>query len=66
MEKDAAPRNDFVQDIKPKRQPLQLTPATIRRLKENDPLYKFVDYYTADGYVNTMTVEEYRKLYPEG
>jgi len=43
---------------------INLTPRSIERLKENDPLYKYVDYYIErDGQicVDTMTVEEYNE-----
>jgi len=40
---------------------LKLTPNSIQRLKDNNPLYKFVDYYTEAGTIDTMTVEEYKR-----
>ncbi len=48
---------------RPPRLPLELTDATIRRLDENNPIYRFVDYYTVDGFIDTMTIEEYKNNY---
>lgn len=50
----------MVEFVIPDKKPLNLTPATVRRLEENDPIYKFVDYYNEDGTVGTMTVEQYK------
>lgn len=47
--------------IIPDKRPTSLTPATVRRLEENNPAYEFVEYYNEDGTVGTMTVEQYKK-----
>ena len=44
---------------------IKLTPRSYERLEENDPVYKFVDYFIEiDGVtrIRTMTVEEYKAL----
>jgi len=44
---------------------IKLTPRSYERLEDNNPIYKFVDYFIEiDGEtrIRTMTVEEYRSI----
>jgi len=44
---------------------LNLTSRSKERLIENDPIYKYLDYYVMEDGVErlrTITVEEYRRL----